>query len=107
MLSLGPVHYGPVFLFRNVAWATGADGTGKDGEGRAPGSVMVKYSGTSNPMARVYLLHNTFWTDRPSVSGGAQFASTGSSAGRASGGSARCPTASSSRSRRSPRATVP
>jgi hypothetical protein len=41
---------------------------------------MFKYSGTSNPTARVYVLHNTLWTDRASVSGGAQYASGGSSA---------------------------
>jgi hypothetical protein len=38
---------------------------------------MLKYSGTSQPTARLYVLHNTFWTDRPAVAGGAQYASAG------------------------------
>jgi hypothetical protein len=78
VISTGPANFGPVYLFRNVALRIGNDGTTPDGQGRLPGSTMFKYSGTSNPPARVYVLHNTFWTDRV-ADGGAQFASTGSS----------------------------
>jgi hypothetical protein len=77
VLSTGPVSFGPVYLFLNTALQTGNDGVGRDGQGRVPGAVMFKYSGASNPTARIYAIHNTFWTDRPSVSGGAQFASSG------------------------------
>jgi hypothetical protein len=79
VLSTGPVSFGPVYLVRNTAWRTGNDGVGRDGQGRVPGTTMIKYSGSSSPIARVYLLHNTFWTDRPNVVGGAQFASLGAS----------------------------
>jgi hypothetical protein len=79
VLSTGPVTYGPVFLVRNTAWQTGNDGDVRDGQGRAPGSTMFKYSGKSTPAARLYVLQNTFWTDRSAVDGGAQFASTGPS----------------------------
>jgi hypothetical protein len=76
VLSIGPVYYGPVYLFRNIAIETGQDGVAGDGQGRMPGSTMIKYSGKSTPTARVFILHNTFWTDRP-TDGGSQFASTG------------------------------
>ena len=79
VLSTGPVSFGPVYLFLNIALQTGNDGVGRDGQGRIPGSTIFKYSGTSNPVARVYAFHNTFWTDSPGVSGGAQYASSGSS----------------------------
>ncbi|MGE3268391.1 MAG: hypothetical protein AB7P40_06565 [Chloroflexota bacterium] len=78
VLSTGPVKFGPVYLFRNTAWRTGRAGTGPDGQGRLPASAMFKYSGVSNPAARIYVVHNTFWTDVPEVSGGAQLASYGS-----------------------------
>jgi hypothetical protein len=77
VLSAGPVNIGPVYLFRNTAWRTGTDGSGGDGQGRLPGSTMLKYSGTSTTTARLYVLHNTFWTDRPVATVGAQFASSG------------------------------
>jgi hypothetical protein len=78
VLSTGPVNFGPIYLFRNTAWRTGNDGSGGDRQGRMPGSVMFKYSGASNPTARLFVLHNTFWTDRPGAVGGAQYASSGS-----------------------------
>ena len=76
--STGPVNFGPVYLFRNAALQIGNDGMAPDGQGREPGSTMLKYSGKSNPPARIYVLHNTFWTDHL-ADGGAQYASTGSS----------------------------
>ena len=78
VISTGPTNFGPVYLFRNVALQIGQDAASADGQGRTPGSTMFKYSGTSSPPARIYVLHNTFWTDRL-ADGGAQFASTGSS----------------------------
>jgi hypothetical protein len=77
VLSTGPVRFGPLYLFRNLALRIGNDGIPRDGEGRVPGPTMFKYSGQSRPPARVYAVHNTFWTDRPGVSGGAQYASSG------------------------------
>ena len=78
VLSTGPSNYGPVFLFRNAAWRTGNEGQSRDGQGRMPGSTMLKYSGKSDPTARIYVLHNTFWTDGY-ADGGLQYASTGPS----------------------------
>jgi hypothetical protein len=77
VLSTGPVNFGPIYLFRNTAWRTGTDRSGGDRQGRVTSSTMLKYSGTSSPPARLFVLHNTFWTDRPSVAGGAQYASVG------------------------------
>jgi hypothetical protein len=79
VLSTGPVTYGPVYLVRNTAWQTGNDGDVRDGQGRVPGTTMFKFSGKSTPAARIYVLHNTFWTDRAGVDGGGQFASSGTS----------------------------
>lgn len=64
VLSTGPVAYGPIYLFRNEAWRIERGGVGKTNDGD-PGvaSVFFKYSGASSPRARIYVLHNTFWTD--------------------------------------------
>jgi hypothetical protein len=78
VISTGPSNFGPIFLFRNTAWQIGNEGQSRDGQGRTPGSTMLKYSGKSSPTARIYVLHNTFWTDGVSE-GGAQYASTGPS----------------------------
>jgi hypothetical protein len=78
VLSTGPVAYGPIYLFRNSAWRIGGHGTGRDNSGDpAVGSVGFKYSGSSRPAARLYVLHNTFWTDQPDVCGGDQYAGGG------------------------------
>jgi hypothetical protein len=64
VLSTGPVAYGPLYFFRNQAWRTGKDGVGRTNAGEASvGAVFFKYSGQSSPAARVYVLHNTLWTD--------------------------------------------
>jgi hypothetical protein len=78
VISTGPSNFGPLFLFRNVAWRIGNEGQSRDGQGRVPGSTMLKYSGRSHPTARVYVLHNTFWTDRL-ADGASQYASNGPS----------------------------
>ncbi|HEU5316355.1 MAG TPA: hypothetical protein VFX49_09615, partial [Chloroflexota bacterium] len=76
----GPADYGPVYFFRNTAWRTGSAGVAKTGEGEGPGSTFFKYGGSSAPTARVYVLHNTLWTDRTApdgTNGGAEWASPG------------------------------
>ncbi len=71
VLSIAPLNYGPLYFFNNTAWRTGnflrPDGTGEAGAGNA----LFKYSGKSNPAARVYVLNNVFWTDMPGMNGGA------------------------------------
>jgi hypothetical protein len=76
VLSTGPVYFGPVYVFRNAIWRTGNGGQSRDGQGRVPGSTMFKYSGKSEPTARIYAVHNTLWTDGL-ADGGALFASYG------------------------------
>jgi hypothetical protein len=83
LLSTGPVNVGPIYLFRNEAWRIGNAGAGRFNDG-TPGlsGRIFKYSGTSAPTARVYVLHNTIWTDQTSpnaIDGGAQSAGTGPS----------------------------
>ncbi len=81
-LSTGPVEYGPLYLFRNEVWKLGREGVGADGSGsKGVGVVGFKYSGSSSPPARLYVVHNTFWTDAADegADGGAQFAGGGSS----------------------------
>jgi hypothetical protein len=82
-LSTGPVSYGPVYVFRNEGWRIGNAGAGRDNAGASGLSGRVfKYSGTSSPAARVYVLHNTIWTDQTApntIDGGAQSASSGGS----------------------------
>jgi hypothetical protein len=88
IMSIAPLEYGPVFLFRNEAWRVGTQGVPFDASGHTTygnngPSPMFKYSGVSTPHGRAYILHNTFWTD-PSVtsadvSGGARYGSSGTS----------------------------
>lgn len=75
VLSLGPVKYGPLYVVRNEGWRIGPTGAGRVNDGSiGPSGKVVKYSNASVPAARVYLLHNTFWTDEAGkttgVSGG-------------------------------------
>jgi hypothetical protein len=81
LLSTGPVELGPIYVFRNVVWRTGNSGVGRynDGSVGMAGRVF-KYSGTSIRAARIFVLHNTIWTDQSTpnaISGGSQSASTG------------------------------
>ena len=77
-LSTGPLAYGPVYFFRNEIWRLGSSGVGADGRGnKGVGVVGFKYSGNSSPAARIYVLHNTFWTDEPGADGGNQYAGGG------------------------------
>jgi hypothetical protein len=71
LLSTGPLAFGPLYLIRNEAWRIGKDGVGRDKAGNpAVGATFFKYSGASDPQARVYVLHNTLWTDSTSTGPG-------------------------------------
>ncbi|MCC6176377.1 MAG: hypothetical protein IT305_13810 [Chloroflexi bacterium] len=80
-LSTGPVNFGPIYLVRNDVWRIGNAGAGADNTGaRGLGGRIFKYSGTSRPTARVFVLHNTIWTDQidpNGIDGGGQSASSG------------------------------
>lgn len=77
-LSTGPLAYGPVYFFRNEIWQLGSAGVGADGRGnKGVGVVGFKYSGNSAPAARIFVLHNTFWTSEPGADGGNQYAGGG------------------------------
>ena len=77
-LSTGPLAYGPVYFFRNEIWRLGSAGVGADGRGnKGVGIVGFKYSGSSTPAARIYVINNTFWTDDPGADGGNQYAGGG------------------------------
>jgi hypothetical protein len=82
VLSTGPVNIGPIYLFRNEAWRTGNAGAGPYNDGsRGVGGRLFKFSGDSSPTARIFVLHNTFWTDQTdpqAIDGGSQSASSGS-----------------------------
>lgn len=64
-LSIAPIHWGPVYYFRNTVWETGSAGLGKntDGSNTANGKG-VKFSNGSRPRARVYYLHNSVDIDQ-------------------------------------------
>ncbi|HEY3080352.1 MAG TPA: hypothetical protein VGM69_10635 [Chloroflexota bacterium] len=89
-LSTGPVAYGPLYVVRNEAWRVGKDGVGRDVAGNpAVGTTFFKYSGSSDPQARLYVLHNTLWTDstfagpndtQKGVDGSGQYAGGGAKA---------------------------
>jgi hypothetical protein len=77
-LSTGPVDYGPIYFFRNEIWRLGSRGVGADGRGdKGVGVVAFKFSGSSKPAARIYVINNTFWTDQPGADGGNQYAGGG------------------------------
>jgi Protein of unknown function (DUF1565) len=77
-LSTGPLAYGPVYFFRNEIWQLGAAGVGADGSGnKGVGVVGFKYSGNSEPAARIFVINNTFWTNDPGADGGNQYAGGG------------------------------
>ncbi|HEX5166494.1 MAG TPA: DUF1565 domain-containing protein, partial [Thermomicrobiales bacterium] len=78
-MSTGPVDFGPIYFFRNEIWMLGNQGVGPDRSGDSGvGSYAFKYSGSSNPLARIYVVHNTFWTDKAGTNGGLQAAGGGS-----------------------------
>jgi hypothetical protein len=78
VLSVGPLHYGPVSLVENTAWRIGPHGTGRTNDGRTGASgKAIKYSGQSSPTGLVSLVRNTLWTDVPNVSGAEQTAGGG------------------------------
>jgi Protein of unknown function (DUF1565) len=72
VLSTAPANYGPLYLVRNEGWRISNDGVPRDAAGKltGPGTLFFKYSGASTPHARVFVLHNTFWSD-PSITSAA------------------------------------
>jgi hypothetical protein len=90
VLSTGPVAYGPLYVIRNQAWRIGKDGVGRKNDGEVGvAATFFKYSGASTPPARVFVLHNTLWTDstfataadpQQGVDGSGQYAGAGPSA---------------------------
>jgi hypothetical protein len=79
VLSTGPAFYGPIYLFRNEAWDVTVDGVGLDNQGQTGvEAVVFKRSGQNQPQPRLYVIHNTIWTDASRVSGGETWAGSGS-----------------------------
>jgi hypothetical protein len=84
MVSTSPIHYGPMYVFRNQAWDLGATGSGFEatsGRARVSTSVILKSGGlnlaTKHVRPILYWVHNTVWTDVDG-SGGAENADLGS-----------------------------
>lgn len=77
-ISTGPVNYGPIYLMRNTWWRIGAAGVGTSNDGNmGVASCMWKFGGGSSPVARVYWIHDTFWTDDTKSKGGGTDYNTG------------------------------
>ena len=74
ILSAAPIHWGPLFFFRNQAWDIGAVGGGVEhssGRTRLSTAVLMK-GGALNPAKFhvrpiLYFINNTYWTN---VAGG-------------------------------------
>jgi hypothetical protein len=78
VMSTGPIDFGPIYFFRNEVWMLSNQGVGIDRAGDSGvGSNGFKYSGSSNPLARIYVVNNTFWTNRAGADGGQQAAGGG------------------------------
>jgi hypothetical protein len=64
-LSVAPIHYGPIYLFRNMFWEIGSRGIGPGVFGpSAPSGKGIKHSNDSRPGARIYIIHNSFDIDQ-------------------------------------------
>lgn len=64
-VSISPHHYGPAMVVRSVGWEInnlGLEKRASDGLTVTNGTASVKYGSTSNPTARLYLIHCTVWT---------------------------------------------
>jgi hypothetical protein len=71
-MSTGPTSYGPLYIFNNVSWRVGLEGLRPNADGTTQGPVLgmqFKFSGSSTPQARLYVINNTFWSDRPETDG--------------------------------------
>lgn len=83
-LSTGPSNYGPIYCIRNTVWRWGSNGVGlvaPGGEvaGQSPPSANAfKFSGSANPAPKIFVYHNTFWSDADDANGGEEVASPGS-----------------------------
>lgn len=71
VVSSGPLNYGPIYLFKNQLYRISKDGVGRDVVSGNIGvaATFFKYSGSSSPTARMYIINNTFWADS-TVGGG-------------------------------------
>lgn len=71
--STAPIHYGPLFFFKNQGWRIGARGIKDATIGTVTGNGFTalghKYSGSSSPACLIYELYNTLWTDYSDVLG--------------------------------------
>ncbi len=74
-LSTGPVTHGPLYAFRNTAFRVGNAGVGVTLNSITTSGTFFKYSGSSVPIAKAYVINNTFWTDIGATAGGGQYAS--------------------------------
>lgn len=70
VLSGSPLHWGPVFFFRNQAYNIGASGGGIEccNPRKRVGTSALMKSGALNPLnghvrSIIYWLHNTYWTN--------------------------------------------
>jgi hypothetical protein len=90
MSTGGPTAWGPLYMFRNTFWrvscSTGfgmqpmEDGANSLRRGDQ-NAYWFKYDGAANaqrPQARIYVVHNTFWSDDPRAHGGEPAAGAGS-----------------------------
>lgn len=63
-ISVGPVHYGPIYLIRNEFWARGASGVGRTDNGDpGVGACTEKFSGGTDPQCTTFWFHNSDWTE--------------------------------------------
>lgn len=69
-LSTGPVNYGPIYVFRNEGFNIGTPA----GDNYTPAGNYFKFSLSSNPPAKLYIVNNTFWSNKVGVDGSGQYA---------------------------------
>jgi hypothetical protein len=64
-ISMGPLHYGPFYFWRNSCWEIGSVGVGRQTDNHTdPSGKAVKFSNDSQPGGRVYFIHNSFDIDQ-------------------------------------------
>lgn len=87
LLSTGPVHGGPIYLWFNEVWQNGGAYVG---QGSAPGvwgpdgKVVFKFSSESEPQAVIYAVHNTAFSNILSPSGSSPYIAGDSAGGTTS-----------------------
>lgn len=78
-LSMGPLEYGPAYLFRSTAYNCGSSHVPRTGLGVGPSGKGIKFSNDSEVRCRLYLAHVTVWCDLEDAPNDVSFA--GDSAG--------------------------